>query len=161
MPTQCATKPLEFEPDQRRRVVDKAEVLPRGPNPRFVVTSLSADLHPAHPLYEQIYCARGEMENRIKEQQLDLFADRTSTRSFRANQLRLLITSFAYVLVEGLRRGALQSTCLARVTVGSIRLKLLKIGGQVTTSVRRIKVAMASGCPYQREFRLAGAHLPP
>ncbi len=101
------------------------------------------------------------MENRIKEQQLDLFADRTSTRSFRANQLRLLVTSFAYVLVEGLRRRALQSTCLARATVGSIRLKLLKIGAQVTTSVRRIKVAMASGCPYQREFRRAWAHLPP
>ena len=144
-----------------RRVVAKAEVLPRGPNPRFVVTSLSAQDYPAQPLYEQIYCARGEMENRIKEQQLDLFADRTSTHSFRANQLRLLMTSFAYVLVEGLRRGALQSTCLARATVGSIRLKLLKIGAQVTTSVRRIKVSMASGCPYQREFRRAWAHLPP
>ena len=146
---------------RKRRVVAKAEVLPRGPNPRFVVTSLSARDYPAQPLYEQIYCARGEMENRIKEQQLDLFADRTSTRSFRANQLRLLMTSFAYVLVDGLRRGALQSTCLARATVGSIRLKLLKIGAQVTTSVRRIKVSMASGCPYQREFRLAWAHLPP
>ena len=146
---------------RKRRVVAKAEVLPRGPNPRFVVTSLSARDYPAQPLYEQIYCARGEMENRIKEQQLDLFADRTSTHSFRANQLRLLMTSFAYVLVEGLRRGALQSTCLARATVGSIRLKLLKIGAQVTLSVRRIKVAMASGCPYQREFRLAWAHLPP
>jgi len=146
---------------RKRRVVAKAEVLPRGPNPRFVVTSLSAENHPAQPLYEQIYCARGEMENRIKEQQLDLFADRTSTHSFRANQLRLLMTSFAYVLVEGLRRGALQSTSLAKATVGSIRLKLLKIGAQVTTSVRRIKVAMASGCPYQREFRLAWARLPP
>ena len=101
------------------------------------------------------------MENRIKEQQLDLFADRTSTHSFRANQLRLLMTSFAYLLVEGLRRGALQHTSLAKATVGSIRLKLLKIGAQVTTSVRRIKVAMASGCPYQREFRLAWARLPP
>lgn len=146
---------------RQRRVVAKAEVLPRGPNPRFVVTSLSAGDYPAQPLYEQIYCARGEMENRIKEQQLDLFADRTSTHTFRANQLRLLMTSFAYVLVEGLRRRALQSTCLARATVGSIRLKLLKIGAQVTTSVRRIKVAMASGCPYQREFRRAWAHLPP
>ena len=145
----------------QRRVVAKAEVLPRGPNPRFVVTSLSARDYPAQPLYEQIYCARGEMENRIKEQQLDLFADRTSTRSFRANQFRLLMASFAYVLVEDLRRRALQSTCLARATVGSIRLKLLKIGAQVTTSVRRIKVAMASGYPYQREFRIAWAHLPP
>ena len=146
---------------RQRRVVAKAEVLPRGPNPRFVVTSLSARDYPAQPLYEQIYCARGEMENRIKEQQLDLFADRTSTRSFRANQLRLLITAFAYVLVEGLRRRAMQSTSLARATVGSIRLKLLKIGAQITTSVHRIKVAMASGCPYQREFRIAWAHLPP
>ncbi len=144
-----------------RRLVAKAEVLPRGPNPRFVVTSLSVQDYPAQFLYEKIYCARGEMENRIKEQQLDLFADRTSTHSFRANQLRLLMTSFAYVLVEGLRRRALQSTCLARATVGSIRLKLLKIGAQVTISVRRIKVAMASGCPYQREFRIAWAHLPP
>ncbi len=146
---------------RERRVVAKAEVLPRGPNPRFVVTSLSVQDDPAQFLYEKIYCARGEMENRIKEQQLDLFADRTSTHSFRANQLRLLMTSFAYVLVEGLRRRALQSTCLARATVGSIRLKLLKIGAQVTISVRRIKVAMASGCPYQREFRIAWARLPP
>ena len=146
---------------RKRRVVAKAEVLPRGPNPRFVVTSLSAQTHPAQPLYEQIYCARGEMENRIKEQQLDLFADRTSTHSFRANQLRLLLTSFAYVLLETLRRKALKHTCLARATVGSLRLKLLKIGAQVITSVRRIKVAMASGCPYQHEFRLAWAQLPP
>ena len=146
---------------RQRRVVAKAEVLPRGPNPRFVVTSLSAQTHPAQPLYEQVYCARGEMENRIKEQQLDLFADRTSTHTFRANQLRLLMTSFAYVLVEALRRGALQHTSLARATVGSIRLKLLKIGAHLTLSVRRIKVAMASGCPYQREFRLAWAQIPP
>ena len=101
------------------------------------------------------------MENRIKEQQLDLFADRTSTHSFRANQLRLLLTSFAYLLLEGSRRGALRSTCLAKATVGSLRLKLLKIDAQVTTSVRRIKVAMASGCPYQREFYLAWTHRPP
>ena len=146
---------------RQRRVVANAEVLPRGPNPRFVVTSLSAHNHPAQPLYEQIYCARGEMENRIKEQQLDLFADRTSTHTFRANQLRLSLTAVAYVLMEGLRRDGLKHTCLARATVGSLRLKLLKIGAQVTTSVRRIKVAMASGCPYQREFRLAWAQLPP
>ena len=146
---------------RQRRVVAKAEILLRGPNPRFLVTSLSARDYPAQPLYEQIYCARGEMENRIKEQQLDLFADRTSTHSFRANQLRLLLTSFASVLVEALRRGALQSTNLARATVGSIRLKLLKIGAQVTTSVRRIKIAMASSCPYQREFYLAWTHRPP
>ena len=146
---------------RKRRVVAKAEALPRGLNPRFVVTSLSVHNYPAQFFYEQIYYARGEMENRIKEQQLDLFADRTSTHTFRANQLRLLMTSFAYVLVEGLRNWGLKHTCLARATVGSIRLKLLKIGAQVTISVRRIKVAMASGCPYQWEFRLAWAHLPP
>ena len=146
---------------RQRRVVAKAEGLPRGPNPRFVVTSLSALDHPSQPLYEQIYCGRGEMENRIKEQQLDLFADRTSTHTFRANQLRLSLTAFAYVLVEGLRNWGLKHTCLARATVGSLRLKLLKIGANVITSVRRIKVAMASGCPYQREFRLAWAQLPP
>ena len=146
---------------RKRRVVAKAEALPRGPNPRFVVTSLAAQNHPAQPLYEQTYCARGEMENRIKEQQLDLFADRTSTHTFRANQFRLSLTSIAYTLMEALRGRALKHTCLARATVGSLRLKLLKIGAQVTTSVRRIKVAMASGCPYQREFRLAWAQLPP
>ena len=146
---------------RQRRVVAKAEVLPRGPNPRFVVTSLSAQNHPAQPLYEQIYCARGEMENRIKEQQLDLFADRTSTHTFRANQLRLSLTASAYVVMEGLRNWGLRHTCLARATVGTLRLKLLKIGAQVTTSVRRIKVAMASSCPYQPEFRLAWAQLPP
>ena len=146
---------------RQRRVVAKAEVLPRGPNPRFVVTSLSAEKIPAQILYEQIYCARGEMENRIKEQQLDLFADRTSTHTFRANQLRLSFTAVAYVLMEGLRNWGLRHTCLAKATVGSLRLKLLKIGAQVTTSVRRIKVAMASGCPYPPEFRLAWAQLPP
>ena len=146
---------------RQRRVVAKAKVLPRGPNPRFVVTSLSAHNHPAQPLYEQTYCARGEMENRIKEQQLDLFADRTSNHTFRANQLRLWLTSFAYVLVEGLRHWGLRHTCLAKAIVGSLRLKLLKIGAQVTTSVRRIKIAMASGCPYQWEFRLAWAQLTP
>ena len=101
------------------------------------------------------------MENRIKEQQLDLFADRTSNHTFRANQLRLWLTSFAYVLVEGLRHWGLRHTCLAKAIVGSLRLKLLKIGAQVTTSVRRIKIAMASGCPYQWEFRLAWAQLTP
>ena len=112
-------------------------------------------------LSKQTYCARGEMDNRIKEQQLDLFADRTCTHTFRANQFRLSLTACAYVLMEGLRREGLKHTCLARATVGSLRLKLLKIGAQITTSVRRIKVAMASGCPYQRELRLAWAQLPP
>jgi hypothetical protein len=114
-----------------RRVVAKAEMLPGKTNPRFVVTSLSLKDIEARTLYEDLYCARGEMENRIKECQLDLFADRTSTATFRSNQLRLWLSSFAYVLVEALRRLALQGTDLAHATAGSIRLKLLKIGAVI------------------------------
>jgi hypothetical protein len=135
-----------------RRVVAKAEVLPGKTNPRFVVTSLRMDDSDARTLYEDLYCARGEMENRIKECQLDLFADRTSTATFRANQLRLWLSSFAYVLIEALRRLALQQTDLANATAGSIRLKLLKIGAVVTLSVRRVKVAMSSAFPHQAIF---------
>jgi hypothetical protein len=128
-----------------RRVVGKAEHLEKGNNPRFVVTSLAA---PARTLYEQIYCARGEMENRIKEQQLDLFADRTSATGIQSNQLRLYFSSFAYVLLEYLRRVGLRATEMARAQCGTIRLKLLKIGALVTVSVRRIRLRMASGYPY-------------
>jgi len=135
-----------------RRVVAKAEVLPGKTNPRFVVTSLSPKDWDARALYEDLYCARGEMENRIKECQLDLFADRTSTATFRANQLRLWLSSFAYVLVDALRRLALQDTDLANATVGSIRLKLLKIGAVISLSVRRVKVAMSSAFPHQPIF---------
>jgi Transposase DDE domain group 1 len=142
-----------------RRVVAKAEHLPQGPNPRFVVTSLDAGTIDARTLYEDVYCARGEVENRIKEQQLDLFADRTSAATMRANQLRLWFASFAYVLLEALRRIGLRHTQLARATCGTIRLKLLKIGAQVRRSVRRIKVAMASACPYQTEYHLAYLYL--
>ena len=113
----------------------------------------------ARHLYEKIYCARGEMENRIKECQLDLFADRTSAETMRANQLRLWFASMAYVLLCALRRIALPHTQFAQATCGTIRLKLLKIGALVRTSVRRIKLAMASACPYQREFALAHAQL--
>ena len=113
----------------------------------------------ARTLYEDVYCARGEIENRIKEQQLDLFADRTSAATMRANQLRLWFASFAYVLLEALRRIGLRHTQFANATCGTIRLKLLKIGAQVT-AVRRIKVAMASACPYQTEFALAHLRLP-
>ena len=120
----------------------KAEHLAKGSNPRFVVTSLSPSAIDGQSLYEQIYCARGEMENRIKEQQLDLFADRTSAATMRANQLRLWLASFAYVLLEALRRIGLRHTQFANATCGTIRLKLLKIGAQVRTSVRRIKIAM-------------------
>jgi hypothetical protein len=142
-----------------RRVVAKAEHLPKGPNPRFVVTSLRAAEIDARSLYEDVYCARGEVENRIKEQQLDLFADRTSAATLRANQLRLWFASFAYVLLDALRRIGLRHTQLAAATCGTIRLKLLKIGAQVRTSVRRIKVAMASACPYQTEYHLAHLYL--
>src|SRR6185312_12216668 len=117
-------------------------------NPRFVVTSLQADRHQARALYEKLYCARGEMENRIKECQLDLFADRTSAHTMRANQLRLWLSSMAYVLVSALRRIALATTRFADATSGTIRLKLFKIGAQVRISVRRIKFSMASAFPY-------------
>jgi hypothetical protein len=142
-----------------RRVVAKAEHLPQGPNPRFVVTSLDAGTIDARTLYEDVYCARGEVENRIKEQQLDLFADRTSAATMRANQLRLWFASFAYVLLEALRRIGLRHTPFARATCGTIRLKLLKIGAQVRISVRRVKIAMASACPYQTEYHLAYLYL--
>ena len=140
---------------RRRRVVGKAEHTLRGPNPRFVVTSLDAGRHDARALYEDVYCARGEMENRIKEQQLDLFADRTSAATMRANQLRLWFASMAYVLIEALRRIGLVGGRFADATCGSIRLKLLKIGALVRLSVRRLKVAMPSAFPYQHEYRRA------
>ena len=144
---------------RQRRVVAKAEWMPgrgeRSANPRFVVTSLEAGGIDARTLYEKLYCARGDMENRIKECQLDLFADRTSAATMRANQLRLWFASMAYVLMSALRRRALATTELARATCGTIRLKLLKIGALVTVSVRRVRVAMASACPYAAVFRLA------
>jgi Transposase DDE domain group 1 len=135
---------------QSRCVVSKSEYLAKGSNPRFVVTSLTQV--PPKALYEDIYCARGEMENRIKEQQLDLFADRTSAARMRSNQLRLYFSSFAYVLLQTLRRVGLQGTDLARAQCGTIRLKLLKIGALVTLSVRRVRFRMASGYPYAALF---------
>jgi hypothetical protein len=145
---------------QERRVVGKAEQLVDGagepsPNPRFVVTNLAAEAWPPQELYERLYCARGEMENRIKECQLDLFADRTSTRAMRSNQLRLWFASLAYVLLAALRRIALPATSLARATAGTIRLRLLKLGALVRVSVRRVTVAMASGHPWQRDWAIA------
>ena len=128
-------------------------------NPRFVVTSLKRSDAGARQLYEKIYCARGDMENRIKECQLDLFADRTSTATMQANQLRLWFASMAYVLLCGLRRIGLAHTQFAEATCGTIRLKLLKLGALVRVSVRRIKIAMASACPWQDEFALALARL--
>jgi hypothetical protein len=142
-----------------RRVIGKAEHLAKGSNPRFIVTSLPAAAIDGRVLYEAVYCARGEMENRIKEQQLDLFAERTSAATMRANQLRLWFASFAYVLLEALRRIGLRHTQFQDATCGTIRLKLLKLGAKVTVSVRRIKVAIASACPYRTEFALAHLRL--
>ncbi len=144
---------------RRRRVVAKAEWTMGAANPRFVVTSLKACDYGAKTLYEDLYCARGEMENRIKECQLDLLADRTSAATMRANQLRLWFASMAYVLMCALRRIGLAHTQFAAATCGTIRLKLLKIGAQVRISVRRIRIAMASACPYAEEFALAHARL--
>jgi len=144
---------------RNRRVIGKAEVTGGEANPRFVVTSLKPAEVGGQYLYERIYCARGEMENRIKECQLDLFADRTSTATMRANQLRLWFASMAYVLLCALRRIGLAHTQFAQATCGTIRLELLKLGALVRISVRRIKVAMASACPFQHEFSLAHARL--
>ena len=132
---------------RERRVVGKAEVTGGEANPRFVVTQLKSTEVGGRYLYEKVYCARGEMENRIKECQLDLFADRTSAATMHANQLRLWLASMAYVLLCAVRRIGLAHTQFAQATCGTIRLKLLKIGAQVRVSVRRIKVAMASACP--------------
>ncbi len=162
---------------RERRVVAKAEWTGGEANPRFVVTSLAREEHEARHLYEKLYCARGEMENRIKECQLDLYADRTpvqargrlSAKTMRANQLRLWFASIAYVLLCALPHGsspwaegpriALVHTQFARATCGTIRLKLLKIGALVRTSVRRIKLAMPSAFPYRAEYRAAHAAL--
>jgi hypothetical protein len=138
---------------RERRVVAKAEHLDKGANPRFVVTSLTAAEMGAQELYEKAYCARGDCpENRIKEQQLDLFADRTSTGKMWSNQLRLYFSSIAYVLLQTLRRRALAGTELAQAQCGTIRLKLLKIGAQVRVTVRRIWVSMAEGYPRAAVF---------
>ena len=142
-----------------RRVVAKAEWTRGEANPRFVVTSLAREEHEARHLYEKLYCARGEMENRIKECQLELYADRTSAHTMRANQLRLWFAAMAYVLICAVRRIGLKHTQFARAACGTIRLKLLKIGALVRISVRRIKLAMPSAFPYQTEYRAAHAAL--
>jgi len=138
---------------RERRVVGKAEVMALGNNPRFIVTNLSAEQHAGQELYEKVYCARGDMENRIKEQQLALFADRTSTATMRANQLRLYFSSIAYTLMQGLRRLGLAGTEMARAQCQTIRLKLLKIGAQVHLTVRKVWVSFSSACPYARTFK--------
>lgn len=142
--------------DRSRRVIVKAEHTAQGPNPRFVVTNV-----PGEPqmLYEEVYCQRGEMENRIKEQQLGLFADRTSCHRFLANQFRLLLSSAAYVLVQALRRRALAGTELARAQVGTIRLKLFKVAARVMVSVRRVVFHLCSSYPYRELFARVAARV--
>ena len=150
-----------------RRVVGKAEILDKGQNPRFVVTNLPAEGLPGEPqerfaaraLYEKLYCARGEMENRIKEAQQDLFADRTSTSWMASNQLRLWFSAFAHLMVSVLRAEVLRGTDLASATLGQIRLKLFKIGARIKISCRRIHLELASAYPYQETFRRACANL--
>jgi hypothetical protein len=136
---------------RERRVVAKAEQLEQGANPRFVVTSLGADRWPAQALYEELYCARGEMENRIKEQ-LMLFADRTSTEFLRSNQIRLNFSSAAYLLMEALRRLGLKATDMARAQCGTIRLRVLKVGAMIRITVRKIWASLAEGYPYAELF---------
>ena len=136
-----------------RRVVGKAEYTRLGPNPRFVVTSLPRGEADARELYEGLYCARGEMENRIKEQKLMMFADRVSTRKMHSNQIRLHLSSIAYVLMQSLRRLALAGTALARAQCGTIRVRLLKLATRVSTSVRRVRLQFSDSHPGQALFR--------
>jgi hypothetical protein len=144
-----------------RRVVGKAEHLAKGENPRFVVTSLSSSMQAldARAVYEDLYCARGDMENRIKEQQLSLFADRTSTHAMRANQLRVYFSSFAYVLMQTLRRLGLEGTALAKAQCETMRLKLFKIGAHIRISVRRVWIAFSESYPYGELFAQILSHL--
>jgi hypothetical protein len=144
--------------DCKRRVIAKIEHTAKGSNPRYVVTNLTGE---AKVLYEKLYCARGDMENRIKEQQLDLFADRTSCHRWWPNQFRLLLSSLAYMLLEAIRRLALKGTELANAYVGTLRLKLLKIGAVILRNTRRIRFLLSSACPYQRLFFHVAARLAP
>jgi hypothetical protein len=137
--------------DRERRVVAKAEHIDGKENPRFVVTSLSAEQWAAQSLYEELYCARGEMENRIKEQ-FSLFADRVSSETMRANQMRMYFSALAYVLVCGLRRLGLKDTEMAQAQVSTIRTRLLKIGARVRVSVRRVYLSMAASYPWASLF---------
>jgi hypothetical protein len=143
---------------RERRVIARLEHGPKGANPRFVVTNLAGA---GRDLYERLYCARGEMENRIKEQQLQLFADRTSCHKWWANQFRLLLASLAYTLIETIRRAGLHGTEMARAQAGTIRLKLLKIGAVVIRNTRRVRLHLSSACPHQDLVRLTAARLKP
>jgi hypothetical protein len=145
--------------DRERRVIAKAEHLADGPNPRFVVTNIALERYAPQALYEDLYCQRGNMENRIKEQQLDLFADRCSTHWVSSNTVRVYLHAVAYVLVSGLRREALAGTRLEKASCGRIRLTLLKIGALVQATVRHVWIHLSSACPYQDVFRHAQAVL--
>ena len=144
--------------ERERRVVVKAEHIDGKENPRFVVTSLQCDDWQAQRLYEELYCARGEMENRIKEQ-FSLFADRVSTETIRANQMRLYLSAMAYILMSGLRRLGLKATALAEAQVSTIRTKLLKIGAQIRLTVRKVWVSMASSYPWQNLYQQVWTNL--
>ena len=133
-------------------MVDKAEVLGKGDNPRFVVTGLAPRQAAAKRLYEQLYCARGDMENRIKEQQLGLFADRTGSHTMRANRLRLYFASFACVLMRGIRRLGARGTELARAQCRTLRLKLLKVGARVRITARRVWLSFSESWPHAETF---------
>ena len=143
----------------QRRVVTKVVQGSEGLKIRHVVTSLPASKISPSKLYTEKYCPRGEMENRLKEQQLDLFADRTSTQTFASNQLRLWFSSMAYVLMQAFRQHCLSKTSFSQATVGTIRLKFLKLGARITVSVRRILIAIASSCPYQDILAIAYARI--
>jgi hypothetical protein len=144
--------------DTERRVIARLEHGPKGANPRYVVTNLDGD---GQALYDDLYCQRGEMENRIKEQQLDLFADRTSCHDWWPNQFRLILASLAYSLIEAIRRCALKGTDMARAQCGTIRLKLLKIGAVVIRNTRRVSLHLSSACPDKVLFHLVAARLKP
>ena len=144
--------------DGARRVIAKIEHSQHGVNPRYVVTNLEGD---AKQLYDKLYCARGDMENRIKENQLDMFGDRTSCQHWWPNQFRLLLASLAYTLIEAIRRIALKGTELANAYVGTIRLKRFKIGAVILKNTRRIRFLLASGCPYKELYFLATNRLAP
>ena len=144
--------------DRARRVIAKIEYSNHGVNPRYVVTNLDGD---AKQLYDKLYCARGDMENRIKENQLDMFGDRTSCQHWWPNQFRLLLASLAYTLIEAIRRIALKGTELANAYVGTIRLKLFKIGAVILKNTRRVRFLLASGCPYKELYFLVANRLAP
>ncbi len=144
--------------DRARRVIAKIEYSNHGVNPRYVVTNLEGD---AKQLYDKLYCARGDMENRIKENQLDMFGDRTSCQHWWPNQFRLLLASLAYTLIEAIRRIALKGTELANAYVGTIRLKLFKIGAVILKNTRRVRFLLASGCPYKELYFLVANRLAP